>query len=628
MKQSNCIWGLFLLCLLIVLPNNIALAAGGIQIADAQMTQTGDSLEVGFSIENTDRAINEIKYGIRVQSLDGGKAYEVPVDSAILEVGESRVLYMTVPLPAFVDGQQDVFILSRDEQGIVSILKYVGNIDIASETDKDAAQLNQCKAEEGEITCNIINTDENEINIQYSVTKGSAYGSLITGGVSNNVKVIDNKASLKLPTDMPGGYYTYTLWLANKVDAQQVVVSVDVTLSEEAAIDSVSNKKDFNYAKLFVIFAPILLLVSLVYVAMRRPKALLLAICITGLSSSGLAIAAITLTDSNSAAHIFSGFSQDSGTEQFAITLDNAEVQTTDTIGVSVVFQNVALPNSKPTGGSIDMNVNGGAWQSFITTSDTGSIYHKTIAAISTPGTHALNFRSPDLCGSAFGFSLFNTGIFGSTECLFSVNVVVVQNDPPTTPSIGGSCILGEPCSIGIVSTDTDGGQLCYEIDWPTGLNTNAGCALEANPVSATRTFNSCDAADTTVRAQATDASSESSAWGSEVVGCSESCSHCTYNGTSGDISISATPSFIPPTGTVNISWSLTNVRSCSIEVYDMADDVIVETWDWDYVRQNSSKQVSSLTNSTKYTLSCTDLADGPAEAQVTIVNIPTWQEF
>ncbi len=636
------ILGLFLLAALFTLPN-ISLAAdiGSITVGDARMTQQESSLQVAFSVRNISDTEQDVSYGIRLQSTIGSDVYEVPVDIVSLKPTEELIKYATIPLPSTASGTHEVFLLSRDEMGLVSILKYAGVIDIVQRDTSEPMTISDCSLSEngGEILCNITNTESTIIDINYIVNKGSKYGSIVTEGVSNNTEILDNQVTIATSDTLAGGDYTYRLWLIDKTLAQEVVIHIagdDTEASEglfSQQVNPANGEQGYTYARLAIMLLPVLLLFALLYVALRRPKVGVIVLAVTGLSLSSIAFAAVTLADTQPLAHIFNGFSQDSGNEQFAITLDATEFQATDTIGFSLVFQDTMLPNAKPTGGSIDINVDGGAWITLVASTDTGSIYHKTLSALGTVGTHTLNFRSPDLCGGAFGFSVFNYGIFGTTECLFSVPVTVVHNDPPTTPIIGGNCILGEPCSVGIVSTDTDGGELCYEAQWPDGTS-GAGCSTEGSPISIPYTFNSCNVAGTTVQAQATDTSSEQSEWGigaSNIPGsilCTEPCTHCTYDGTEGDIGISALPPFLPPDdGVVEIQWSLTNIATCNVEGREVDSGTLLDSWDWDTVRANSG-QSTTLESATEYTLTCTDLEGTIQTASVIISTIPIWQEF
>lgn len=644
----------FLVCALCILPSvGMAAGIGSTTIGDVSLKQSEHELEVAFSIQNSSDAKKDITYGIRLQDKDGNNPHEVPSGDVSLKVGESRVLYTTFLLPTGIIGHQDVFLLSRDENGLVSVLKYLGSVTIEA-VDTEVAvgatakqvRLGECVTDLSEqIVCGVINTGNfTNVDVNYIINKGSAYGPEVTAGVVSSVPVTGDRVTIPFSDSIVGGYYTYRLWLDNKADTQQIMVSIEGEGNMVTGVDTAGNgalniwsQVKENGVQIIVVAVPILLFIVLLYLALRKPKALLLAVSSIGLSSVGIVMAAVVLDDiiDPSVAHIFNGLSQDSGDEQFGITLDSTEFQDTEEIGFSVVFQDVALPNDKPSGGSIDINVDGGAWSTLVAISDTNSIYHKTVSAIATAGTHTINFRSPDLCGGVFGESFFGNGIFGTTDCLFSIDVEVVHNDPPSTPNIGGSCVLGEPCNVGVVSTDTDGGQLCYEAEWPNNVTESIGCATQGTPVTAQYTLTACTVAGTTIQARATDASSESSSWGTAHIGvpgtivCTEPCSHCTYDGVIGDLSMSVVPPFIPPSGISEVRWSLTNVATCSMVSSD------VETgaarggpWDWDFIRQNNSMDTIVLESPTKYTMTCIDLDTNEDTASVIVNTVPAWQEF
>ncbi len=645
--------GLFLVGILVFMPVvTTAVSGGGINILDVKLTLKERTLQAVFSVENSSQTQQSIIYGIRLQSPDGGDVYEDTVGEITLQAGKSNIEHANIDIPITISGIREVFLISRNPQGLVTALKYAGEVDIKKPVVSTESQdspnmyipivLNNCNLSEDNlnIKCSVTGLSDN-INIRYVIHKGSIYTPIIKKGVFNNIEIIDGEVIIPIKDDLPSGDYTYRLRTSDRGVSINVVVNIDngdiledpYLQDGENVNDGINHLNGSTYAKIAIIILPILALIVLLYVALRRPKTLMVIIIGSGLAVSGVAMASITLNDLNPSAHIFSGLSQDSGKEHFLIVLNNSnsEFQTTEDIRFSIVFENTALPNNKPSGGSIEARVgNSGPWHTIITAVDSGTLYSERLSPIATIGTHSLNFRSPDLCGGVFGLSLFNFGIFGTTDCLFSIGLTVVQNDPPSTPTIGGNCILGEPCSIGIESTDSDGGILCYEAQWPNGISQSAGCATQDTPVSVIYTFNSCDVAGTTVRAQATDSSGEKSLWGiASGITCIEPCPHCTYNGTVGDISLSAQPSFLPSSGIVNVSWNLTNIATCSMESINIADSTPRGgPWNWDFIRLNSNMYSVVLDGATRYTMTCTDLNGNELNSSATIIRLPQWQEF
>jgi len=622
---------------------SVSLAAdiGSLSIQSAQLSQDGNEVQVAFSVKNISDISQEVAYGIRLQGVDTQKIFEIPIDSIILNPLEETVRHAKVTLPGGVLGAYDTFLLSRDEKGMVSVLEYSGRaIFVKSIDDMDNSQgiITGCEVVESVITCSIEGSNSQTVDINYIVHKGSIYGKVVTEGALAGAKITEDTIMINIPSSLSGGDYTYRIWLEDKVFAQNIVVHIvpdDIVNEAKPVFNNsiIEDEGSVNYIRIAIILLPIILLFMLLYFALRRPRVSLVILATTSLALSGVAFAAITLTDDDVRTHVFNGLSLDSESEQFVITLNKVEYQTDEHPQLAITFQETTLPNNKPLGGIIDINIDGGSWQSLVTSSD-GSIVMKTIAPIITAGTHTLNFRSPSLCGGAFSKSLFNFGIFGTTECLFSMPITVVQNDPPTTPIIGGTCLLGVPCNIGIVSTDTDGGQLCYQAQWPDGASSSAGCVTEGNPVSVPYTFNSCNSVGTTVQAQATDTSGLLSAWGigstsvPSSITCTIPCSHCTYSGTTGNIGLAALPPFLPPNGVVEVSWSLTNVATCSMEGRVVGSGAQVDYWDWDVLRTTNHKLSSALSDATEYVLTCTDL-DGATKTESLIIStIPIWQEL
>jgi hypothetical protein len=633
-------WGLFLLCVLFFVPLMSSAATNGVHIDNVTISEEHHALQIVFSLTNLSNTPQELMYGIRIQDPAGEDIYEAPVDALLLNGRDSQVEFATAALPSRMKGTYDVFLLSRDGSGLVSVLKYAGQVEVSGmpPTQQIIPSLQDCILVEEGISCTLVNDSSTSVDVNYTIHEGSIYAPVVTEGTAYAIDSSSGTVVVPFSGALVGGDYTYRVWLNDKTLAQNIVVRVE---QEEEADTLTTAQVGLNtylsqemLIRVFVLGTPVLLLLLLLFVALRRPKGVMVFIAGGIFLSGGIVWAGVTLTDTEPLSHVFNGASQDSGNEQYAVTLDETEFQISDDIGFSIVFQDTALPNAKPSGGSIDVAVDDASWSSLIAVSDTSSIYHKTLPAIGSAGDYTINFRVPELCGGIFGVSLFDLGVFGSTECLFSVPVTIIDNTAPTTPIIAGNCILGEPCDIGIVSTDTDGGQLCYEAESPLGVQESAGCATEGTPVTTQYTFNSCSAENTLVQAQATDSYDLQSAWGegstaiTGSISCTEPCTHCTYDGIVGDIGIAALPPFIPPSGVVDISWNLTNVATCSVEGVNIESGASVDSWDWDTVRTYESRTSSILTSATRYTLSCTDLDGEDSLSSIIVSPIPVWQEF
>lgn len=616
-----------------------AVTPGDLIIAAPQTQQHSNTLNTSFSLENiTDTSVT-VRYGVRFQSPNGDESYEEPVGDVVVQARSSVIEHAKPHIPMYLDGEYDVFFVIRDAGGLVLALTYAGSIEVVP-SGVESVRLSDCSVTWPEVICAVAGgavADASEVH--YRITRGSTYGDTVTEGVVTNVSVEQGVAGFVLPTSLNGGLYTVALRAAGQQDVVTAVVEREVVGDDAAPVHESMNNKPLSiftgdHVKYIAAAIPVLLLVILVLIMLRRPKTLVL----FGAFAVGTSFvfAAMTLEDTAPATHIFNGLSQDSEAVQFNVTLDSDEVRLGEEIGMTVVMQDALPPNDKPAGASLEYRIDEGAWTTIIDAGGTTPIVHAWIEPFSAEGEHTISFRSSDLCGGAFGKSLFNFGIFGATECEFSMSVDVESVSAPSTPVITGDCLTQTPCTIGIVSTDSDGGLLCYEAESPTGTFENAGCATAGAPVNITRTFASCGAAETTVRAQATDSTDLQSDWGvasSDILGtiaCSVACAHCMYDGVDGDVQISAMPPFLPPGGSsaTTLTWQLRNIESCHVEGRDLGTNAFIEQFDWDTVRQNASQLSVLLTAPARYTLYCTDLEGSDVLSSVLITSSPIWQEF
>ena len=312
--------GLFLLIIFFTLPTtSLAADIGSLYISGARLTQTGSELQVAFSVKNISEVQQEATYGLRVQEVDGEQVFETPVDSISLKSTEEVIRYATIELPTSAIGEYEIFLLSRDAVGLVSMLKYVGKI-ITTLPDNipviKPATISNCVVTDldREIMCNVTGVAQSHIDINYAVNQGSLYGTLVTSGVSNNVEIKDGLVSLELSDVLSGGAYTYSIWLSEEILAQRIVVRMATPIVAEVEDSESSNTttkdaKEIDYIFWIVVTLPAILLIMLLYKALRRPKVMVVIFMATGLSLASATIAAITLTDTQPLAHIFNGLS-------------------------------------------------------------------------------------------------------------------------------------------------------------------------------------------------------------------------------------------------------------------------------------------------------------------------------
>lgn len=242
------------------------------------------------------------------------------------------------------------------------------------------------------------------------------------------------------------------------------------------------------------------------------------------------------------------------------------------------------------------------------------------------------------------------------------------ENDSPSSPAaapalgVGGSCIVGEPFLISMTSTDPDGDQLRYLVDWDADGSTDqivppTGYVLSGTTQTASRTYSI--PGSKTVKVRAEDEAGALSDWSTLSFTCTEAplpetqCTDgidndgdgkidaadpdCTASGgvsefTFGppppppppgpaDISIRAVPSLVRPNTTTRVFWSSSNVSSCVV-TGNNGDN-------WTGLASLLSGNLSSpITKRTIYTLACIDLTGETVTKTATVNIVPTWREI
>ncbi|MDO8576019.1 MAG: hypothetical protein Q7R90_01760 [bacterium] len=267
----------------------------------------------------------------------------------------------------------------------------------------------------------------------------------------------------------------------------------------------------------------------------------------------------------------------------------------------------------------------------------------------------------------------------------YPITVVDVGDDsPPTNPTVsGGACTVGSPYTISMSSTDSDGDQVKYGIDWnrdgsidqfvpPSGY-VDSGVAQTASRTYArgkdktvkviamdskgltsgwtSFTF-TCDDQTGGPRYSCVDGSCVPSATGSSLPICRASCgtggplyscvdgscvpsatgsslpicrASCGTGGGGGgggsaSLIIHATPSLVRRGDTTEISWNATGVIVGSCTVMSPTDQAADGTGDW-AGKTSSGVTTSPIQSQTVYTLRCRDL-DGSTLTQSKTVNI------
>jgi hypothetical protein len=225
----------------------------------------------------------------------------------------------------------------------------------------------------------------------------------------------------------------------------------------------------------------------------------------------------------------------------------------------------------------------------------------------------------------------------------FSLTVVPADGKAPAAPTLSGAgaCVVETPFTISMTSTDPDGGDIRYSVDW-----NNDGTADQLIPASgyvassasqtASRTY--AVAGSKAVRVRAQNEKGLVSPWSSTLAfSCSgdsdtvalnegENTGDLDYGDGSGadsgsaDLSLRVLPSLVKSGATTKVNWSATGVRNCTVSAPN-GDE-------WTGLASDVGGNVSKpITGETKYLLSCQDRTGATLTKSATVNIIPTWQE-
>ncbi|MBI4068286.1 hypothetical protein HY413_02670 [Candidatus Kaiserbacteria bacterium] len=244
-------------------------------------------------------------------------------------------------------------------------------------------------------------------------------------------------------------------------------------------------------------------------------------------------------------------------------------------------------------------------------------------------------------------------------------------NGKPTAPSLAsvGQCTVGTPHSITMQSTDPDGDNLKYGIDWDADGSVDqfvppTGYVLSGAPQTATRTYSI--AGTKTVKVMAQDSNGLSSSWASVSFSCADTapsagqCTDTLDNDGDGKIDSEdpdcAAPggtnefTFVPPASnpppatptadlhlsvpslvgrgkTVQVVWSADNVNTCLPVTGTIGDSFPQLSLGTSFFSPIGGKTSSPITARTTYSLICVDL-NGITRTKTATVNIqPNFRE-
>lgn len=219
------------------------------------------------------------------------------------------------------------------------------------------------------------------------------------------------------------------------------------------------------------------------------------------------------------------------------------------------------------------------------------------------------------------------------------ITVLPPIGNPPATPTLtsGGACVVGTPNAVNVQSTDPDGDQLRYGIDWDANGVVDqwappSGYVNSGTLQSISRTY--AIAGSKTVKALAQDKNGNTSGWASLTFKCSGSTTVGINEGDTGgndggnggttqllpDIDLRIIPSLVRSGNTTKVNWSSVNVRSCSVSAQN--GDA------WTGLLSPLGGQISKpIAAETTYTLTCLDLNGGTLTKTAKVRIIPTFQE-
>jgi hypothetical protein len=210
----------------------------------------------------------------------------------------------------------------------------------------------------------------------------------------------------------------------------------------------------------------------------------------------------------------------------------------------------------------------------------------------------------------------------------------------PATPTLtsGGACVVGTPHAINFVSTDPDGDNIRYGIDWDANGSIDqwvppSGYVSSGTTQTASRTY--AIAGEKTVKVLAQDEGGLSSSWATVSFDCAGSATTGLEGNGSGsgagdggsylpptaDLDLRVIPSLVRTGDTTTVNWSAENVESCTVSAPN-ADS-------WSGTQSPIGGETSSpITIQTVYTLSCIDLDGLTQTKQATVRILPVFQEI
>jgi len=288
-------------------------------------------------------------------------------------------------------------------------------------------------------------------------------------------------------------------------------------------------------------------------------------------------------------------------------------------------------------------------------TANFASTYGKMyLAANEWNGTNPVNCQYPNGAGLAV---LSSTGgpyqlTVPAKSVSFAITTTYATGQPPSAPTVtaissggGGTpsstqCVVGSSYGLSIRSTDPEGQQIRYYIDWNGDgfvdqIAPSTGYVPSGTSIAVSRTYSV--GGSHSIRVQATDQSGFSSVWTTYSFTCADEPgvenqeegtgggggTGGTGGGVIANLNLRAVPSLVRSGETTRLFWSAGDVAHC---------DVTGTNGDggagWDTLASPVSGKVSgAITEQTTYTLSCYTFSDALITDTATVNILPQWSE-
>jgi len=670
---------------------------------------------VVFSVTNKDTKSATLRYGVRIQNMQGELVQEIPLLVERFIDAKTTIDERFDVTPRIVEGEYEIFVVAKSVLGAVQAVSFAGDVllkGVKEDIAKTALRLTECSvvdASTSSFSCGVSgvsNSPSIQHTFHYRLYNGTVYGELIKEGVITAERGQDDLFALKLPfPKLASGQYEVVFafqteegelhpkeitkrfliegnW--SRLDGVSSIVSDDNVLEAAIYVKSSHEEKNRAFAwwvlskendvcdegvllfeklvpRSYSIIAPLdsgcidPTLVGVLYTkgeygsqviydtyGVADFESLLKQSDENGNSYFNIMISALSIFVSIAVIVLFgvygrkflgkksalsilivliigvpyaivnaaTFYSEDKDNVSFVINLDQESYTTAEDIGFTVNFED-SDTGEKPSGGSLQVAVDGGAYQEIITSGNSSSYYHVELDPIASTGSHTLSFLSPDLCGSFFDYSVYTTALFGLDDCTFEVSVTVVGDTPANPPSIVGdaSCYPDESYAMTVSASHSAGLNVYYDIDWDSNGSIDervpaTGYVAAGVAQNISHTWSST----VSLKVRATDTSGAASAWTSYSAACAPDST----------LSISANPVLVPANGSSVITWTSNEMDSCSVSGTNG------DSWNG----LTGSQTTSVLSDEETYTLSCINVVDQSFEASVTIRLVPKWNEF